>query len=761
MRFLCYILIQFLFVSVYGQATNSLWFFGDRAGVDFRKNSVTTFNNHPLISEEGTASICDENGELLFYTNGEKIWDSSHKVMLNGDSLLGHQSSKQSALIIKMPESDSLYFVFTSGVAGNRDLVAYSIVNMDQNNGLGKVELKNEKLFDNSAEVLTGTRHANGKDFWMVTRDRKLSKYYVYLVTKNGVSPPPVVSDFSGSGNLFGRGLFTSNGKHLLSYSIKDASTKGVVVSSFNRLTGEFESHEFISSDNSIIELALSYDDRFLFTIESYHNGTSFTSGIFRYDFDSMLSKGNMTDALKNKVVGDMSVLVAMRLAQDKNIYVLGLMNVNFLSVIEKSRESDTSYSFKLNKLNLGTGKGIRGLPNYVIEPSSFYRDTIYGEKLCLGDTSKFWISPFSSDSIQWEIEGDKITTYDSFVSFAIDKSGKQLVNALIFKGKTIHEVSRSFEVKFSKKPVLGRDTMVCLSDKLVLYISDSTQYDSVIWSNGKHSYKFKVDSTNRIIATGYKDQCTSSDTITVVKVNCQINMDTSCVGSPTQFWSDDNTVDSITWTVNTDSVFTQKPWDKVKYSFEQSFNNFVRIQYWYKDLVLEKTTNIFVEQQHDKPEVVYPQCLGDLVSPTNLLPNWDYQWSGLSSNQSLKCDSSGLYVITTFNQWCTRTDTFLFMPTFCDCSVYMPTAFSPNNNDINDKFGPISDCPTRIVRFTIFNRWGERIYDVQNSELPLNGWTGEYLGKECQSGYYFWLLEAQNESVGMIQKSGIIHLIR
>src|SRR4030095_14363471 len=106
----------------------------------------------------GTASISDSVGNLLFYTDGVTVWNKFHNVMANGNNLHGGYSSSQSALIIKQPGSDSLYYIFTVGEMGSYGF-QYSVVDMSLQSGNGEVILKNVPVINSATEKLTAAIH--------------------------------------------------------------------------------------------------------------------------------------------------------------------------------------------------------------------------------------------------------------------------------------------------------------------------------------------------------------------------------------------------------------------------------------------------------------------------------------------------------------------------------------------------------------------------------------------------------------------------
>jgi gliding motility-associated-like protein len=73
---------------------------------------------------------------------------------------------------------------------------------------------------------------------------------------------------------------------------------------------------------------------------------------------------------------------------------------------------------------------------------------------------------------------------------------------------------------------------------------------------------------------------------------------------------------------------------------------------------------------------------------------------------------------------------------------VYVATGFTPNNDGINDfLFVQGGDQTTRVVEFNVYDRWGEKVYTVTDSELnePTLGWDGRFKGQIMNSGVYGW----------------------
>src|SRR6185369_955314 len=170
-------LILFLLIcidlSAYSQQNNN-WYFGAQAGLNFNGAVPSTLSNGAMNAPEGCSSISDKSGNLLFYTNGVTVYNRNHQTMLNGTALLGHVSAFQSCVIVPVPNTDSLFYIFTTDAWENNfaNGYRYHIVNMNHDNGKGEVVFKNGSLSAPSCERLTAARHANGVDVWVIGNDK-------------------------------------------------------------------------------------------------------------------------------------------------------------------------------------------------------------------------------------------------------------------------------------------------------------------------------------------------------------------------------------------------------------------------------------------------------------------------------------------------------------------------------------------------------------------------------------------------------------
>ena len=201
-KYLCLTLILLSLALVSSaQQENFNWYFGSGAGLDFT-NPIPIPTTSPMITGEGCASISDQNGNLLLFTDGRTVWDPLHNVMQNGNNLLGNSSSAHSAIIVPNPQNECLYYIFTTdGLESNINGLNYYTVDMSENGGLGKVINGPMLLLADPTEKLAATKHANGQSYWLVsTRETSgFVEVYSWSVTGAGVGGTPNVFNSSHS----------------------------------------------------------------------------------------------------------------------------------------------------------------------------------------------------------------------------------------------------------------------------------------------------------------------------------------------------------------------------------------------------------------------------------------------------------------------------------------------------------------------------------------------------------------------------------
>jgi gliding motility-associated-like protein len=90
--------------------------------------------------------------------------------------------------------------------------------------------------------------------------------------------------------------------------------------------------------------------------------------------------------------------------------------------------------------------------------------------------------------------------------------------------------------------------------------------------------------------------------------------------------------------------------------------------------------------------------------------------------------------------------------------SVFVPTAFTPNNDGLNDVVRPIAVGIRRIVYFSIYNRWGQLVF---TTTVNKKGWDGKINGRTQDSNVFVWMVSAEDYEGRPIFQKGTVTLIR
>lgn len=284
MRLIKFILLLLVFsiackYNSLAQKQNNIWYFGNKAGLNFNTEPPTPLEGS-MYAFEGCAAISDSTGGLLFYTNGESIWDRDHQLMPNGTGLFGNYTSTQETLIVPLPGSCSKYYVFSNESQTSDGGLYYSIVDMLLNDGFGDViqSTKNTPLVDHTTEKLIAVLHENETDIWIITSLRSSNNFLVYSLTSSGLSNNPIISSI-GSVNdaMCGCGYLRSS--HDRTRLVSASPFTQCELFDFNSATGLITNAFSISSlfpENEFYGVEFSPNDSLLYLSSYTADGKSF-----------------------------------------------------------------------------------------------------------------------------------------------------------------------------------------------------------------------------------------------------------------------------------------------------------------------------------------------------------------------------------------------------------------------------------------------------------------------------------------------------
>lgn len=246
----------------------------------------------PIETVSISGAISDAEGNLLFYTNGGQVRNRFHELIENGDSLnfspygfypspiygtAGGYGFSGTLFILPGTHNKNWYHIIHQahewcypalpGLCFQPLL--HTLVDISANNGAGKVIFKNRPLVNAWAlEYPAATRHANGRDWWIVVPDYLSASYHTLLFNDAGIvdsftqvvgyKPAPNVSLDKGGANLF-----SPDGRI---YVDADARN-GHRIFDFDRCTGQLSGFRWISliQEQLYAGAAISPNNRFLY----------------------------------------------------------------------------------------------------------------------------------------------------------------------------------------------------------------------------------------------------------------------------------------------------------------------------------------------------------------------------------------------------------------------------------------------------------------------------------------------------------------
>ena len=311
---------------------------------------ISTIDNFWM--EGSNTSMSNEEGNLLFYSNGCCIVNATGEIMENGDNInpgliqdvwcpYGGSPIEQGAISIPAPGSDSLYYLFnldydqpyfqTSyyGLAPER--LYYQVIDMSQEDGLGKVIAKNQVAVQDtfSRGTVKAVRHANGEDWWVVTQKSHSNCYFLTQVTAQGVYSPLLecegkVWDDDDSGT---QAVFTPDAKKYIRFN----PANGLNIFDFDNETGDLSNPIVIEFPNDTFYYggaAVSANSRFLYI--------SARTKLYQFDLQA-------NDIAASKVLIGVwdgfadpypTIFSYSALAPDNKIYISGTSSHKYLHVI-------------------------------------------------------------------------------------------------------------------------------------------------------------------------------------------------------------------------------------------------------------------------------------------------------------------------------------------------------------------------------------------------------------------------------------------
>lgn len=152
--------------------------------------------------------------------------------------------------------------------------------------------------------------------------------------------------------------------------------------------------------------------------------------------------------------------------------------------------------------------------------------------------------------------------------------------------------------------------------------------------------------------------------------------------------------------------------------------------------------------------------CERDKLIITPELDFKEYLWSTGSQQRTITVEKTGPYSLTVGDEnGCIGKETILvFEKKECIKAIYIPSAFTPNNDGVNDLFKATVFGNLISFKLDIYNQWGKLIFSTTDFR---KGWDGSFKGMPTDSGAFVWICSYEPEDGKPTFQKGTVTLIR
>ena len=445
---------------VFAQNDTDNWYFGKNAGLNFANGSVTLHADGAMYTPAGCSSISDNNGNLMFYSNGNTIWNRNHQIMDNGNDLNGDEEGIQTSIIIPKPNDSSTYYIFYTRQNSVNSPIAmmsgiyYAEVKFTTQNPLGIVTIKNERISNSATSRLAAIYNFNTNSYKLVTltkpnvpiivNGQDLFVFKIFEIGNAGVNLNPAIITINEPIGAVGAMKISPNGEFL---AVADQSNMKIYTYEFDINLNTISHYKTLPTVPAFglflnpYGVEFSQDSNML-----YYSGSAGLNGpnfIVQIQF-SLLNDPNPADVY----FFEESKAKSLQLARNGKIYVSkGNYNSPYsrISVIHKPEKIASEILFQRDAIQLNPARSTEGLPIFVA--SSLRNRIIVSDDTCINSPFTFSLDLHSPlISVEWDF-GDGTTTTNTAPSHSFSTFGIKNIKATVVTTNSTFILYKSVEV--------------------------------------------------------------------------------------------------------------------------------------------------------------------------------------------------------------------------------------------------------------------------------------------------------------------------
>ena len=151
--------------------------------------------------------------------------------------------------------------------------------------------------------------------------------------------------------------------------------------------------------------------------------------------------------------------------------------------------------------------------------------------------------------------------------------------------------------------------------------------------------------------------------------------------------------------------------------------------------------------------------CLEDELAVNAYSAPGAYRWSNGTTGPKLNLKGPTQYILY-FQSACQKVQDTINVgaDSFCQCHLYAPDIFTPDNDGLNDSWKPSECSRYRAYYLQIYNRWGERVFESDKLE---KGWDGQFKSSPAMEGMYRYMITMSDVHNKKSYQNGRLYLVR
>lgn len=530
---------------------SNIWYFGNKAGIDFNPlpNPPKALSNSAMTAPEGCAIICDRNGNTIFYTDGDNVFNKKDILITSG--IGGDPLASQSSIIVPVPGDETLYYIFTNEAINgtSTNTVRYSLFDLKKNGGLGAVVQQGLTLFSRSTERIT----ASGN--WLIVHEYGNNTFRVYPITAAGIGDPVLTaigSDHTYSPKENGEGYMKLGPKNTLAVALSNPGVSNVVeLFHLNDTTGKLNNYRKIDLKQPAgqvygVEFS-SGGNKVYATVK----GSPAPSTVFEYFIDSIGHPYFRNKTIQNAELG------AIQKGPDGQIY-MAINGSGVLGTIQPVEDTTRVSPINFSGFALAAGtQSTLGLPNFIQQVNNATGGPALDfTGVCLGSPTKFvGTSTDAIDKFLWffgdggsDTDAAPVHTYGAIGTYTVSMNltNRCGLDTTLVKPVTIFAPPQ--------KPTIPGASALCNGPVLLDANTGNLPGLTYLWTGGITTKTFTV-SQQSIVSVTLTDVngCTSKGTTLVADNQPQLDLGpdiTLCQNAFTTALDAQNPGANYAWTV-------------------------------------------------------------------------------------------------------------------------------------------------------------------------------------------------------------------